>query len=103
MIAHTWIVRCLRDRSYFFSMHGDEERKQDNLTVREVKQALVAGRILEHYDDTGRGESCLVVGFTEAGKPVHVVCGKRRECLVIVTVYIPGPPKFRSPYIRGKS
>lgn len=49
----------------------------------------------------GRGESCLLVGFTDAGKPVHVVCGRLGIALVIVTVYIPTPPKFKNPYERG--
>lgn len=29
--------------------------------------------------NTERGESCLIAGFTEAGKPIHVVCGKRGD------------------------
>lgn len=76
-------------------------RKNDNLTVAEVEDALLSGRILEHYPDTGRGESCLVAGFTEGGKPIHIVCGRRGEWLVVITVYIPVPPKFKSPYERG--
>jgi hypothetical protein len=51
--------------------------------------------------DSGRGESCLLAGFTDAGKPVHVVCGGMGEYLVIITVYIPTPPKFINPYERG--
>lgn len=37
--------------------------------------------------DIGRGESCLIVGFTNSGKPVHVVCGLNENSLVIITVY----------------
>ncbi len=48
-----------------------------------------------------RGESCLMVGFTNAGKPLHVVCGELEGNLVIITVYIPTPPKFGNPYERG--
>ena len=58
-------------------------------------------RVLEEYKDMGRGESCLIVGFTNSGKPVHVVCGLNENSLVIITVYIPGPPKFKNPYERG--
>jgi len=66
-------------------------------------EALLAGRILEQYEDTGRGESCLVVGFSDAGKPVHVVCGRMGDWMVIITVYIPSPPKFVTPFQRSKS
>jgi hypothetical protein len=40
-------------------------------------------------------------GFTKYGKPLHVVCGERKEKLIIITVYIPLPPKFKNPYERG--
>ncbi len=97
-----WIQDRIRSGRYKFSQHGDEERNNDNLTVMEVKEAILAGRILEQYKDTGRGESCLVVGFTETGKPIHVACGRREEYAVIITVYVPKPPKFKSPYDRGE-
>jgi hypothetical protein len=101
MVRIDWIHRKVKTEKYYFSKHGDQERQNDNLTIQEIQEALLAGRILEHYADTGRGVSCLVVGFTNEGKPLHVVCGENGEWLVIVTVYIPTPPKFKTPYERG--
>ena len=101
MIDEKWIVEKIKSSSYYVSQHGDQERQNDNLSLHEVEESLLNGRILEQYPDTGRGESCLVVGFAKNGKPIHVVCGKRKETLTIVTVYIPGPPKFKNPYERG--
>ena len=101
MFEIEWIVEKVTDSDYYFSRHGDQERQNDNLTIAEVEEALLSGRILEHYEDTGRGNSCLVVVFTNEGKPIHIVCGERAEQLVIITVYIPSPPKFKTPYERG--
>ncbi|HAP68084.1 MAG TPA: hypothetical protein DCQ99_10055 [Nitrospinae bacterium] len=101
MFDINWIHERVTQIEYYFSRHGDQERQNDGLTIAEVEEALLSGRILEQYKDTGRGESCLVVGFTEAGKPVHIVCGTRGDWLVVVTVYIPQPPKFKTPYERG--
>jgi hypothetical protein len=56
-----WIIKKTRENQYYFSKHADAERQNDNLTIEEVEEALVQGRILEQYPDTGRGESCLVV------------------------------------------
>lgn len=97
-----WIRQRIAQREYFFSKHGDQERQNDNLTISEIKDALLSGRLLEQYQDTGRGKSCLVAGFTDEGKPIHTVCGERGGWLVIITVYIPGPPKFKTPYERGE-
>ena len=101
MFDIVWIQSKVRDGDYYFSRHGDQERQNDNLTVSEVEEALMTGRILEQYEDTGRGESCLVVGFTDSGKPLHIVCGELEAHVVVITVYIPAPPKFKNPYERG--
>jgi hypothetical protein len=102
MFKIDWIQDHVKKGEYYFSKHGDQERQNDNLTVDEVEEALTTGRIMEQYEDTGRGESCLVAGFTERGKPVHAACGMRGDWLVIITVYVPRPPKFKTLYERGK-
>jgi hypothetical protein len=96
-----WIKTKVINREEYFSAHGEQERQNDNLTIVEVRESLLNGIILDQYPDTGRGESCLVVGFTMGGKPLHIVCGERKEKLVVITVYIPSPPKFKNPYERG--
>ncbi len=96
-----WIIACVKREDYFFSQHADEERMNDNLTIGEIEESLLQGSILETYPDDKRGSSCLVVGFTKTGKPIHAVCGQSGERLVIITVYIPTPPKFITPYERG--
>lgn len=101
MLALGWIQQCVEEETYLYSRHGDQERLNDNLNLEEVEQAMLTGRILEQYGDTGRGESCLIAGFTHDGKPVHVVCGRMGDRMVIITVYIPTPPKFKTPFERG--
>jgi len=73
----------------------------DNLLISEVEESLLGGTVLESYPNDARGSSCLVVGFTHKGKPIHTVCGQSGDSLVIITVYIPMPPKFINPYTRG--
>lgn len=102
MVELAWVIQCITAQNYRYSRHGDRERQNDALTLDEVEQAMLNSRIIEQYPNTGRGESCLLVGFTDKGKPVHIVCGGMGGALVIVTVYIPGPPKFITPYERGK-
>ncbi len=91
----------VRHDDYFYSLHADNERQNDGLSIIEIEEAIVNGRILENYEDTGRGESCLIVGFSNDGKPIHIVSGYNNDQVVIITVYIPTPPKFKTPYERG--
>lgn len=85
---------------YVYTAHGDIERQADGLTFSQVEEALINGEILEQYPDTGRGESCLVLGY--AGEnPIHIVCGWRGDRVAIITVYLPSPPNFIDPRTRG--
>jgi hypothetical protein len=96
-----WIKTKIDREDYYFSKHGDQERKNDNLSILEIEEALQNGLILEEYKNSGRGQTCLVAGFANSGKPIHIVCGEFEEKLAIITVYIPTPPKFKNPYERG--
>ena len=90
----------VRNDQYAYTLHAEIERKADELTFAQIEEALLDGELLEQYPDTGRGESCLVVGF--AGEvPIHSVCGWRGEKIVLITVYIPRPPKFIDHWTRG--
>lgn len=91
----------IRATQYVYTHHAEVERRADGLTFAQIEEALLNGDILEQYPDTGRGESCLIVGF--AGRlPVHVVCGWRGEKIALITVYIPRPPQFVDPWTRGE-
>jgi hypothetical protein len=87
---------------FFLSAHADTERNNDNLEVEQVRTALLDGKILEQYEDAGRGVSCLIVGFA-GEQPIHIVCGWANDHrLIIITVYIPKPPHFTDPFTRGE-
>ncbi|MEK7450054.1 MAG: DUF4258 domain-containing protein [Planctomycetota bacterium] len=101
MLSLEWLKERIRKNEFYFSKHADQERQNEDLTIQEIEEAVLSGRILEQYKDTGRGISCLVVGFTNEGKPIHIVCGKRGNWAVVITVYLPQPPKFKNPYERG--
>ena len=89
-----------RNNQYVYSHHAEIERRAEGLTFAQVEEALLSSQVLEQYPDTGRGESCLVVGF--AGEmAIHAVCGWRGEKVALITVYIPRPPKFVDPWTRG--
>lgn len=84
---------------YVYTHHAEIERIADELKFTEIEEALSTGQILEQYPDTGRGESCLILGFSN-DVPIHVVCGWRGDKIAIITVYIPRPPKFIDPRTR---
>ena len=92
-----WIRSQIGSGQYLWTLHADEERRNDGLEVVDVEVALVEGMILESYPADPRGISCLVYGESK-GRSIHVVCGKNQaERLVIITVYKPTSPKWSTP------
>ena len=94
------ITSKVRADQYVYTLHAEIERRADELTFAQIESALLNGEILEQYPDTGRGESCLVVGFAH-NLPIHIVCGWRGDKIAIITVYVPRAPRFADPWTRG--
>lgn len=95
------IKKKVSQEQYVYSHHAEIERVVENLTFGQIEEALINAEILEQYPDTGRGESCLVLGFS-GDIPIHAVCGWRDEKIALITVYVPKPPKFIDPWTRGE-
>jgi len=91
----------IRNDQYDFTLYAEIQRRADDLCFYQIEDAILTGEILEQYPDDGRGESCLMLGFCD-NIPIHVVCGKRGERIVIITTYVPKPPKFLDPWTRSK-
>ena len=75
---------------------------EEDISLDQLRQALVTGRILENYPEHRRGPCCLVSGNTLAGRPLHVVCTTAQPALIIITTYEPKPPKWPTPTQRGR-
>ncbi|MDI3535336.1 MAG: hypothetical protein PWQ82_1701 [Thermosediminibacterales bacterium] len=60
------------------SDHALNRMLQRKIRVIDVLTSILNGEILENYKNDPRGESCLILGYSD-GKPVHTVCGFRSE------------------------
>ena len=54
------IRQRIRDGTYEFSIHAQQERLEDDLDVTEIETAILIGEIIEAYPQDPRGPSCLV-------------------------------------------
>jgi hypothetical protein len=55
----------------------------------EVRTVLEQGDVVEDYPSDPRGHSCLMMGYGDNGRPVHVVCSPKDDYLAIITAYLP--------------
>jgi Domain of unknown function (DUF4258) len=81
--------------------HAREEMEEESITLAEVLEAIAVGQIIENYPDHRRGSCCLLYGLTNQRRSLHVVCTTSLPLLVIITVYIPTPPKWINPIERS--
>lgn len=91
------IKRLVFKKIYRLTLHAEVERDSDQITAREIEEALLSleAEIIEDYPNDPRGHSCLILGFTKENFPIHIVCGMvESEILVLITVYRPDPDEW---------
>jgi len=82
-----------KTRNYEFSKHAVDQSIIRDISVAEVEDAI-AGRseVIEDYPEDKYGPSCLILGYTKGGRPLHVQCSyPSRPLIAIITVYQPDP------------
>jgi len=62
------------NNQYEYSQHAFNQSILRQITVKEVKQAILNGKIIENYPDDKYGASCLIFGLTETQRPLHIQC-----------------------------
>jgi hypothetical protein len=78
-----------------FSQHATYQSIVRHISVREFREAIEESEVIEDYQDDKYGPSCLVLGFTQAGRPLHIQCSyPSRPLLKVITVYQPDPSKW---------
>lgn len=75
-----------------FSKHAVDQSIVRHISVRELREAIANGEIIEDCPEDKYGPSCLILGFTQEGRPLHIQCSYPSRPLVkIITLYEPDP------------
>ena len=96
------LVRLAARSKILFLPHALRQMmRPDRMILRkEVRSAILDGEVVEDYPEDVRGHSCLMLGFGDDGRPVHVVCSPKDDYLVVITAYVPTSEKWSSDYCR---
>lgn len=96
------IRKKVYSKEYIISEHAERERQAENIELKDIREAIFTGEILEDYPNDPRGPSCLVLGYA-GERSIHIVCGwNKYDWLIIITVYIPVLPKWITSRKRGE-
>lgn len=76
------------------TQHGQQEMVEEDIKLSDLFEAISICEILENYPEHQRGVCCLLSGTTNSGRNLHIVCTTSQPVLIVITVYIPKPPKW---------
>jgi hypothetical protein len=93
------MIRELRSKiaqgQFEFSQHAVDQSIIRRISVHEIREAFANGQVIENYPEDKYGPSCLIVGFTLTGRPLHIQCSYPSRPLVkIITLYEPDPDRW---------
>ena len=86
------VGRQLREAEFDLTRHVLRRLVQREITEQEIRQAGARAVVIEDYPDDKYSPSCLLLGFTEQGKPLHIQVSLADTTLMrVITVYDPDP------------
>ena len=78
-----------------FSRHALKRVVERNISDQEIRQAGVQANVVEDYPEDKYSPSCLLLGFTQTGRPLHIqVSLAETELVKIITIYEPDPSEW---------
>jgi len=75
---------------------------QRNITIADVKVAIMHGRIIEEYPFDYPYPSCLILGVSLQNEYLHIVCGIAEDILWLITAYRPSISEWDSTFTHRK-
>jgi hypothetical protein len=93
------VIEAIRQKvsegRFEFTEHAVDQSIVRRISMAELRQTFASGEIIEDYPDDKYGPSCLILGYTENQRPIHVQCSHpTRDILKIITVYQPDPSQW---------
>ena len=83
----------IRKGQYYWRQHAIERSIERQVAEEEVAEVILSGEIIEEYSEDKYGTSCLILGRTGTGRPIHVQCSLPPS-VWIITLYEPNPDEW---------
>jgi len=78
--------------SFELAKHVVDQRIIRGISVKETQELFVDAEVIEDYPEDKYGPSCLILGKTKDGRPLHIQCSyPSRPLIKIITLYEPDP------------
>ncbi|MDH5775418.1 MAG: DUF4258 domain-containing protein [Nitrospirota bacterium] len=86
------IRQQLLNGQFEFTRHAFKRAIERNISEAEIRQVGHNAQCIEDYPDDKYAPSCLLLGFSQARRPLHIqVSYVESDFLKIITIYEPDP------------
>lgn len=76
--------------NFEYTQHAVDQSILRRISVQELREVIATSEVIEDYPNDKYGPSCLLLGFTKTGRPIHVQGSDPiRPVLKIITLYEP--------------
>jgi hypothetical protein len=89
------LKQAFREKAYLITAHGSDRAAMRSIRSAEIEQAVTSGEVIEDYPDDKYGPSCLILGYTQSQRPLHIQVSYPPNVKVI-TVYEPRPDEWEA-------
>lgn len=96
-------VRNVLENGHFYvSGHAMKRMEERNISMEEIEDAILHGKIIEDYPNDFPFPSCLILNCLLRGKPLHIVVGVNvtEMQMHLVTAYRPDPARWSDDFER---
>ncbi|MFC1805727.1 DUF4258 domain-containing protein [Planctomycetota bacterium] len=95
------VRRELAAGQFEFSRHAFRRAVERNVSEAEIREAGAQAEVIEDYPDDKYSPSALLLGFTNAGRPLHFqVSWAETPLTKIITLYEPDPEEWTDSRVR---
>jgi len=80
---------------YEYSKHAVDQSIIRHIPTAEIREAMLSkSEIIEDYPNDKYESSCLILGFTNNGRPLHMHVSYSETILKVITAYQPDESKW---------
>lgn len=82
------------------TLHVERQCRVRSISMEQIEQALMHGKIIKQYSDDRPYPSCLIL--YAASQPLHVVASVNKTEVYVITAYHPDPNVWEPDFLTKK-
>ena len=96
MIEIVKLQQLCSSKNVVLTEHARQRLVERKISIQDILQAIMTGKIIKQYEDDKPFASCLVLGITINQKPLHLVISHDEEFIYLITAYYPNPTQWEA-------